>query len=79
MNPIQMITLDANEAVASVAHSTNEIIVIYPITPSSPMAEWSTTPDVPEMQSDAEAIGAVRAPLRLEVWRQPSRRRRGWF
>ena len=35
-----MVTLDANEAVASVAHRTNEVIVIYPITPSSPMGEW---------------------------------------
>jgi len=76
MNPIQMITLDANEAVASVAHRTNEIIVIYPITPSSPMAEWcdewsargrlnlwGTTPDVTEMQSEAGAIGAVHGAL----------------
>src|SRR6266508_1863722 len=38
--PRRMITLDANEAVASVAHRTNEVIVIYPITPSSPMGEW---------------------------------------
>src|ERR1019366_6539589 len=36
----RMITVDANEAVASVAHRTSEVIVIYPITPSSPMAEW---------------------------------------
>ena len=36
----RMITVDANEAVASVAHRTNEVIVIYPITPYSPMAEW---------------------------------------
>jgi len=59
-----MVTLDANEAVASVAHRTNEVIVIYPITPSSPMGEWcdewsangrknvwGTVPDVTEMQS----------------------------
>ena len=40
-----MVTLDANEAVASVAYRTNEVIVLYPITPSSPMGEscdeWS--------------------------------------
>jgi hypothetical protein len=34
------ITVDANEAVAAVAYRTNEVIVIYPITPSSPMGEW---------------------------------------
>ena len=36
----ERITVDGNEAVASVAHRTNEIIVLYPITPSSPMGEW---------------------------------------
>jgi len=64
MNNRRMVTLDANEAVASVAHRTNEVIVIYPITPSSPMGEWcdewsangrknvwGTVPDVTEMQS----------------------------
>src|SRR5271165_4997351 len=69
-------TLDANEAVASVAHRTNEVIVIYPITPSSPMGEWcdewsahqrtnlwGTVPDVTEMQSEAGAIGAVHGAL----------------
>ena len=38
-NPVTY-TLDANEAVASVAHRTNEVIAIYPITPSSPMGEF---------------------------------------
>src|SRR5271165_3311647 len=69
-------TLDANEAVASVAHRTNEVIVIYPITPSSPMGEWcdewsahqrtnlwGTVPDVTEMQSEAGAAGAVHGAL----------------
>jgi pyruvate-ferredoxin/flavodoxin oxidoreductase len=71
-----MVTLDANEAVASVAHRTNEVIVIYPITPSSPMGEscdewsahrrrniWGSVPDVTEMQSEAGAIGAVHGAL----------------
>jgi pyruvate-ferredoxin/flavodoxin oxidoreductase len=70
------VTLDANEAVASVAHRTNEVIVIYPITPSSPMGEWcdewsakgmtniwGTVPDVTEMQSEAGAIGAIHGAL----------------
>src|SRR4051794_19690520 len=72
----RMITVDANEAVASVAHRTNEVIVIYPITPSSPMAEWcdewsangrknlwGMVPDVTEMQSEAGAIGAIHGAL----------------
>src|SRR6516225_12028966 len=70
------ITVDANEAVAAVAHRTNEVIVIYPITPSSPMGEWcdewsaagrtnlwGTVPDVTEMQSEAGAIAAVHGAL----------------
>ncbi|MCC6421086.1 MAG: pyruvate:ferredoxin (flavodoxin) oxidoreductase, partial [Gemmataceae bacterium] len=74
--PRCLITVDANEAVASVAHRTNEIIVIYPITPSSPMGEWCDewsangrkniwghVPDVTEMQSEAGAIGAVHGAL----------------
>ena len=39
------ITLDGNEAVAAIAHALSEVIVIYPITPSTPMGEladsWS--------------------------------------
>ncbi|HZV07616.1 MAG TPA: pyruvate:ferredoxin (flavodoxin) oxidoreductase [Gemmataceae bacterium] len=71
-----MITLDANEAAASVAYRTNEVIVIYPITPSSPMGEWcdewsahhrpniwNAVPEVTEMQSEAGAIGAVHGAL----------------
>src|SRR5436305_4564207 len=69
-------TLDANEAVASVAHRTNEVIVIYPITPSSPMGEWcdewsangranvwGQVPDVTEMQSEAGVIAAIHGAL----------------
>src|SRR5262249_11833317 len=72
----RMVTLDANEAVAAVAHRTNEVIVIYPITPSSPMGEWcdewsvngrtnlwGTVPDVTEMQSEAGAIAAIHGAL----------------
>jgi pyruvate-ferredoxin/flavodoxin oxidoreductase len=70
------ITVDGNEAVASVAHRTNEVIAIYPITPSSGMGElsdewsakgrtniWGTVPQVAEMQSEAGAIGAVHGAL----------------
>ena len=35
------VTIDGNEAAAYVAHKTNEVIAIYPITPSSPMGEWA--------------------------------------
>ncbi len=70
------ISIDANEAVARVAHATNEVIVIYPITPSSTMGEWcdewssqgrkniwNTIPHVVEMQSEAGAVGAVHGAL----------------
>ncbi|MBI3910633.1 MAG: pyruvate:ferredoxin (flavodoxin) oxidoreductase [Armatimonadetes bacterium] len=72
----RLITLDGNEAVASVAYRTNEVIAIYPITPSSPMGEladdwathhrpniWGTVPEVTEMQSEAGAIGSVHGAL----------------
>ncbi len=71
-----MVTLDGNEAVAYVAHLTNEVIAIYPITPSSNMGEWAdewsslgipnlwgTIPDVVEMQSEAGAAGAIHGAL----------------
>ncbi|MGD9640654.1 MAG: hypothetical protein AB7U37_05235, partial [Synergistaceae bacterium] len=64
MTKRKMVTLDGNEAAAYVAHAVNEVIAIYPITPSSPMGEWSdqwtsegrpniwgTVPHVEEMQS----------------------------
>ena len=70
------ITLDGNEAAAYVAHKTNEVIAIYPITPSSPMGEWSdqwssegkpniwgAIPSVVEMQSEGGAAGAVHGAL----------------
>ncbi|HXF05935.1 MAG TPA: pyruvate:ferredoxin (flavodoxin) oxidoreductase, partial [Blastocatellia bacterium] len=70
------VTIDGNEAVAQVAYQTNEVIAIYPITPSSPMGEWcdqwaaegrpnlwGTVPTVIEMQSEAGAAGAVHGGL----------------
>jgi pyruvate-ferredoxin/flavodoxin oxidoreductase len=76
MSKRQMITLDGNEAAASVAHRVTEVIAIYPITPSSPMGEfsdewsarnkkniWGTVPSVTEMQSEAGAAGAVHGAL----------------
>ena len=68
--------MDGNEAVARIAYKTNEVIAIYPITPSSAMGEWSdewaakkkpnlwgTIPHVVEMQSEAGAAGAVHGAL----------------
>ena len=37
----EQVTIDANEAAAQVAYQFNEVIAIYPITPSSPMGEWA--------------------------------------
>ena len=72
----KMITIDGNEATASVAHRVNEICAIYPITPSSNMGEfaddwsslkrkniWGTVPLVIEMQSEGGASGAVHGAL----------------
>src|SRR6516162_5033150 len=69
-------TLDGNEAAASVAYRCNELCCIYPITPSSPMAEladewssrqranvWGTVPAVVEMQSEGGAAGALHGAL----------------
>src|SRR5438445_2684886 len=69
-------TMDANEAVANVAYRVNEVIAIYPITPSSAMGEWAdqwaservpniwgTVPHVMEMQSEGGAAGAVHGAL----------------
>ena len=71
----EIITIDGNEAVAYVAYRLNEVIAIYPITPSSGMGElsdawsaanipniWGTVPLVVEMQSEGGAAGAVVAP-----------------
>ncbi|MBI3086356.1 MAG: pyruvate:ferredoxin (flavodoxin) oxidoreductase [candidate division NC10 bacterium] len=70
------VTIDGNEAAAYVAHRVNEVIAIYPITPSSPMGEWAdqwsaehapniwgTVPTVVEMQSEGGAAGATHGAL----------------
>ena len=70
------VTIDGNEAAAYVAHKLNEVIAIYPITPSSAMGEWSdqwssegkqniwgSVPVVIEMQSEAGAAGALHGAL----------------
>jgi len=70
------VTIDGNEAAASVAYKINEVIAIYPITPSSPMGEWSdqwasegkpniwgAVPKVVEMQSEGGAAGALHGAL----------------
>ncbi len=71
-----IVTIDGNEATASVAHRLSEVIAIYPITPSSGMGEfadewsakgkkniWGTIPLVVEMQSEGGAAGAVHGAL----------------
>ena len=68
--------IDGNEAAAHVAHLTNEVVAIYPITPASPMGEhadawsavgrknlWGEVPEVIEMQSEGGASGAVHGSL----------------
>ncbi len=72
----KMVMIDGNNAAAHVAHALSEVIAIYPITPSSPMGEfsdefsaqgrknvWGTVPEVVEMQSEAGAAGAVHGAL----------------
>ena len=72
----KMVTIDGNTAAAYVAHATNEVIAIYPITPSSAMGEiadaksakaetniWGTVPSVTEMQSEGGAAGACHGAL----------------
>ncbi|MGH7785273.1 MAG: pyruvate:ferredoxin (flavodoxin) oxidoreductase, partial [Candidatus Binatia bacterium] len=72
----RLITVDGNEAAASVAYRANEVIAIYPITPASPMGEladawaverrpnlWGGVPEVIEMQSEGGAAGAVHGAL----------------
>ncbi|ERP38861.1 pyruvate:ferredoxin (flavodoxin) oxidoreductase [Chitinivibrio alkaliphilus] len=71
-----MVPHDGNSATAHVAHATNEVIAIYPITPSSPMGEisdaksamhekniWDSVPHVSELQSEGGAAGAVHGAL----------------
>ena len=72
----QQVMMDGNEAVAYTAYRLNEVIAIYPITPSSPMGEhadawsakgisniWGTVPMVMEMQAEGGAAGAVHGAL----------------
>ncbi len=72
----EMAAMDGNEAVARVAHKINEVIAIYPITPSSPMGEWcdlyssqgkkniwGTVPLVSELQSEGGASGSIHGAL----------------
>lgn len=76
MSTVEMVTIDGNQAAATVAHLTNEVIAIYPITPASPMGEWAdewssrnqpnlwgTVPSIIEMQSEAGAAGAIHGAL----------------
>jgi pyruvate-ferredoxin/flavodoxin oxidoreductase len=72
----ETLTVDGNEAAASVAYRASEVIAIYPITPASPMGElsdawasvgrpnlWGDVPEVVEMQSEGGAAGAVHGAL----------------
>ncbi|PLZ32189.1 pyruvate:ferredoxin (flavodoxin) oxidoreductase [Fischerella thermalis CCMEE 5273] len=69
-------TIDGNEAVAKVAYQLNEVVAIYPITPSTPMGEWAdawtaeakpnlwgTVPTIIEMQSEAGVAGSIHGAL----------------
>lgn len=75
-NTKQVVTLDGNEAAVYVAYRVNEVCAIYPITPSSTMAEfadewsakkikniWGNVPEVIEMQSEGGAAGTVHGAL----------------
>ncbi|MEZ5044448.1 MAG: pyruvate:ferredoxin (flavodoxin) oxidoreductase [Saprospiraceae bacterium] len=75
-NHTAVVTIDGNEATAYVAYRVNEVCAIYPITPSSPMAEfgdewsvkgiqniWGNVPEIIEMQSEGGAAGAVHGAL----------------
>lgn len=70
------VTIDANQAAAYIAHKVSEVIAIYPITPASPMGEWSdewsmagkkniwgTVPEVVELQSEGGAAGSFHGAL----------------
>jgi pyruvate-ferredoxin/flavodoxin oxidoreductase len=76
MSEEKMVILDGNEAAASVAYRLSEVVAIYPITPSSPMAEWAdqwrsegkrniwgALPIVEELQSEGGAAGALHGAL----------------
>ena len=72
----EIVTIDGNEAAAYIAYKTNEVIAIYPITPSSPMSEladqwsaageknlWGAVPLVQEMQAEGGTAGAIHGAL----------------
>lgn len=72
----QKVTIDGNTAVAHIAYRINELCAIYPITPSSPMAEladswssqgvaniWGNVPQIQEMQAEGGAAGCVHGAL----------------
>ncbi|TDG13925.1 pyruvate:ferredoxin (flavodoxin) oxidoreductase [Seongchinamella unica] len=76
MSSVNTATIDGNQAAATIAHLTNEVIAIYPITPSSNMGEfaddwsangqtnlWGSVPRVIEMQSEGGAAGAIHGAL----------------
>ncbi len=76
MSEQDMVIMDGNEAAASVAYRLSEVVAIYPITPSSPMAEWAdqwrsegkkniwgALPIVEELQSEGGAAGALHGAL----------------
>ena len=76
MSEQNMVIMDGNEAAASVAYRLSEVVAIYPITPSSPMAEWAdqwrsegkkniwgALPIVEELQSEGGAAGALHGAL----------------
>jgi pyruvate-ferredoxin/flavodoxin oxidoreductase len=76
MREEEMVILDGNEAAASIAYRLSEVVAIYPITPSSPMAEWAdqwraegkknlwgALPIVEELESEGGASGALHGAL----------------
>jgi len=76
MSVVETVTIDGNQAAATIAYQTNEVIAIYPITPASPMGEWAdewasrqqpnvwgSVPEIIEMQSEGGAAGAIHGAL----------------
>ena len=76
MDKTETLTIDGNQAAAEIAHLSNEVIAIYPITPASPMGEWAdewssrkqpnlwgTVPRIIEMQSEGGAAGTIHGAL----------------
>ena len=72
----KMVTIDGNQACTQVAYATSEVITIYPITPSSPMAAeadakanakqeniWGSIPVISQMQSEAGVAGSIHGSL----------------